>query len=153
MIRTLLRLVWDRPRLRLRPSSRSDRLPTDAAIDPHPRPRRDPAGTTAFFDGYPSAKSVDAVYDNLDFQRGVRAFLDGLPIASLYAMREGFREVGAVNGTVGIFETLMDARTLFLTANTESVYAMTWLDLRTGRWWSRARPTPLGILDDFSLGT
>jgi hypothetical protein len=53
----------------------------------------------------------------------------------------GLREVGAVNGTVGIFETLMDARTLFLTANTESVYAVTWLDLKDGRWWSRARPT------------
>ncbi|MCB1854141.1 MAG: hypothetical protein KDI05_04635, partial [Halieaceae bacterium] len=82
-------------------------------------------GPLTFFDGYPSAETVDVVYDNLDFQRGVRAFLDGLPIASLYAMREGFREVGAVNGTVGIFEDLMDARTLFLTANTESVYAMT----------------------------
>ena len=33
-------------------------------------------GTLAFFDGYPSAETVDVVYDNLDFQRGVRAFLD-----------------------------------------------------------------------------
>jgi hypothetical protein len=62
-------------------------------------------GTLSFFDGYPSPETVDAVYDNLDFQRGVRAFLDGLPIASLHAMREGLREVGAVNGTVGIFES------------------------------------------------
>jgi hypothetical protein len=51
-------------------------------------------GTLSFFDGYPSPETVDTVYDNLDFQRGVRAFLDGLPIASLYAMREGLREVG-----------------------------------------------------------
>ena len=109
-------------------------------------------GPLAFFDGYPSAKSVDAVYDNLDFQRGVRAFLDGLPIASLYAMREGFREVGAVNGTVGIFETLMDARTLFLTANTESVYAMTWLDLKDGPMVVESAPNTLGILDDFFFG-
>ena len=48
-------------------------------------------GTLEFFDGYPSAVTVDATYDNLDFQRGVRAFLDTLPIASLYAMREGIR--------------------------------------------------------------
>ncbi len=80
-------------------------------------------GPLSFFDGYPTAETVDTVYDNLDFQRGVRAFLDSLPIASLYAMREGLREAGAVNGTVGIFETLMDARTLFLTANTESLGA------------------------------
>ena len=109
-------------------------------------------GTLEFFDGYPSAKTVDAVYDNLDFQRGVRAFLDGLPIASLYAMREGLREAGVVNGTVGIFEELMDSRTLFLTANTESVYALTWLDLKDGPMVVESAPNTLGILDDFWFG-
>jgi len=44
-------------------------------------------GTLEFFDGYPSAATVDATYANLEFQRGVRAFLDTLQIASLYAMR------------------------------------------------------------------
>lgn len=109
-------------------------------------------GPLTFFDGYPSAGTVDAVYDNLDFQRGVRAFLDGLPLASLHAMREGLRQVGAVNGTVGIFEDLMDARTLFLTANTESVYAMTWLDLKDGPMIVESAPNTLGILDDFFFG-
>jgi len=42
-------------------------------------------GTLEFFDGYPSAETVESLYDNLDFQRGVRVFLDALPIASLYA--------------------------------------------------------------------
>jgi hypothetical protein len=106
-------------------------------------------GTLQFFDGYPSVGSVDTVYDNLDFQRGVRAFLDAIPIASLNAMREGFREMGAVNGTVGIFEELMDSKTLFLTANTESVYAMTWLDLSAGPMVVESPPNTLGILDDF----
>ena len=109
-------------------------------------------GTLEFFDGYPNAQTVDAVYDNLDFQRGVRAFLDALPIASLHAMREGLREVGAVNGTVGIFEDLMDARTLFLTANTESVYAFVWLDLADGPMIVESAPNTLGILDDFFFG-
>ena len=106
-------------------------------------------GTLQFFDGYPSVGSVDTVYDNLDFQRGVRAFLDAIPIASLNAMREGFREMGLVNGTVGIFEELMDSKTLFLTANTESVYAMTWLDLSAGPMVVESPPNTLGILDDF----
>ncbi len=109
-------------------------------------------GPLAFFDGFPGAETADTVYDNLDFQRGVRAFLDGLPLASLHAMREGFREVGAVNGTVGIFEDLMDARTLFLTANTESVYAVTWLDLKDGPMVVESAPDTLGILDDFFFG-
>ncbi len=109
-------------------------------------------GTLTFFDGYPDTKTVEATYDNLDFQRGVRAFLDGLPISSLYAMREGLKEVGAVDGTVGIFENLMDARTLFLTANTESVYAVTWLDLKDGPMVVESAPNTLGILDDFFFG-
>ena len=66
-------------------------------------------GTLEFFDGYPRAATVGAAYDNLDFQRGVRAFLDTLPIASLYAMREGMKGMGLVDGTVGIFEDLMDS--------------------------------------------
>ena len=106
-------------------------------------------GTLQFFDGYPSAESVAMVYDNLDFQRGVRAFLDTIPIASLYAMREGFREAGLVNGTVGVFEELMDSKTLFLTANTESVYAATWLDLTDGPIVVESPPNTLGFVDDF----
>jgi len=32
-------------------------------------------GTLEFFDGYPSAETVETVYDNLDFQRGVTSVL------------------------------------------------------------------------------
>jgi hypothetical protein len=128
------------------------RVRTDPSVNSDPDRVETRLGPLEFFDGYPNAETVEAVYDNLDFQRGVRAFLDSLPIASLYAMREGLREVGAVNGTVGIFEELMDARTLFLTANTESVYAVTWLDLKDGPMVVESAPNTLGILDDFFFG-
>jgi len=106
-------------------------------------------GTLKFFDGYPSAETVETVYENLDFQRGVRAFLDTVQIASLYAVREGFREVGSVDGTVGIYENLMDSKSLFLTPNTESIYAMTWLDLNDGPVIVESAPNTLGIVDNF----
>ena len=64
-------------------------------------------GTLEFFDGLPSAETVEKAYDHLDFMRGVRAFLDTIPMASLYAVREGLRDVGAVDGAVGIYEDLM----------------------------------------------
>ena len=32
-------------------------------------------GTLRFFDGFPDDATVQKVYDNLDFQRGVQAFL------------------------------------------------------------------------------
>jgi hypothetical protein len=105
-------------------------------------------GTLEFFDGYPDSDTVECVYDHLDFLRGVRAFLDTIQIASLDAMREGLREVGCVDGTVGIFESLMDSKTLFLTANTESVYAVTWLDLKDGPVVVEGPPNVLGFVDD-----
>lgn len=89
-------------------------------------------GTLEFFDGYPSADTVEIVYENLMFMRGIQTFLNCVPIASMEAMRAGMHDVGAVDGTVGIFEDLMDSKSLFLTANTESIYAVTWLDLENG---------------------
>ena len=42
-------------------------------------------GTLKFFDGLPDPETVQKVYDNLDFARGVEAFLTGIPAASIYA--------------------------------------------------------------------
>ena len=78
-------------------------------------------GTLAFKDGFPDDATVQKVYDNLDFQRGVQALLTTLPAASQNAMRRGIRSFGPDNQTVIIFESLMDSRSLFLTANTESL--------------------------------
>jgi hypothetical protein len=109
-------------------------------------------GRLAFFDGMPDDATTRKVFDHLDFLRGVRAFLDGLPIASMEAMRRGLQDVGCVDGTVGIFETRMDAKSLFLTANTETVYAMTWLDVSEGPMVVESPPNTLGILDDAWFG-
>ena len=46
-------------------------------------------GTLKFFDGLPDPETVQKVYDNLDFARGVEAFLTGIPAASLYAACAG----------------------------------------------------------------
>ena len=48
-------------------------------------------GILEFFDGFPTKKTVTLVYDNLDFMRGVEAFLIAMPAASIHAMREGYR--------------------------------------------------------------
>lgn len=64
-------------------------------------------------------------------------------------MRKGIRSFGPDNQTVVIFETLMDSRSLFLTANTESIYAMAWLDLKNGPIVVESPPNVLGFVDDF----
>ena len=42
-------------------------------------------GTLRFQGGYPDAASVEKLYDNLDFQRGVEVFLNSLQGASVVA--------------------------------------------------------------------
>ena len=106
-------------------------------------------GKLEFFDGVPTAETAQKAYDNIDFARGVEVFLNGIPGASLVAIRTGLREVGAVNNTVGIFETLMDSSSLFLTPNTESVYFWNWLDLKDGPMVVETPPNILGVVDDF----
>jgi hypothetical protein len=105
-------------------------------------------GTLRFFDGFPDDATVEAIYDNLDFQRGVQAFLTAMPGASVYALREGFRSQGADNQTVLVMETLMDSKSLFLTPNSESVYNLMWLDLKGGPLVIETPPNVLGIIDD-----
>jgi len=106
-------------------------------------------GTFKFFDGFPDSQTVAWSYDHLDFMRGLQVFLNAMPGASLYAMREGLKSVGVGNSTIGITESLMDSKSLFLTPNTDTVYAVGWLDLKKGPLVVETPPNILGFLDDF----
>ncbi|UCG25419.1 MAG: DUF1254 domain-containing protein [Chloroflexota bacterium] len=88
-------------------------------------------GKLKFFDGLPSKKTARKVFDNLDFLRGVEVFLNGIPAASLEALRAGHEQnlgVKACN-QVAIMDRLLDSNPLFLTGNTDTVYASLFLDL------------------------
>ena len=89
-------------------------------------------GRLEFFDGFPTAATTRTVYDNLDFLRGVEVFLNFVPMASLEGVRRGLSGMGVTSpNKVVIFDELMDSNPLFLTGNTDTVYA---LDLaRPGR--------------------
>ena len=89
-----------------------------------------PLGTYHFYDGVPSAETANAIYDRLDFVRAVDVFLNFLPAASLEAMRVGMASIGAdASNKVIVFDDLMDSNPLFLTGNTDTVYALAILDL------------------------
>ncbi len=107
-------------------------------------------GRLEFFDGFPTDETAQKAYDFLDFQRAVDTFLDEMRAASSYMLREGMREIGVTRSSqVLIFETLMDSKSLWLTPNTETVYASTFLDLKTdGPTVIESPPNVLGILDD-----
>ena len=92
-------------------------------------------GTLRFFDGSPSKDTVELVYDNLDFMRGVETFLNGMPATSIEGLRRGQAELGATDSNhVVIFDDLMDSNPIFLTGNTDTVYA-------TANTWTAQRPT------------
>ena len=106
-------------------------------------------GTLRFFDGFPDAPTVQKVYDNLDFQRGVQAFLTALPAASMFATREGYRTFGPDNKTILIAESFLDSRTLYLVANSETIYLTVWANTKDGPLVIDAPPDMLGFIDDF----
>ena len=104
-------------------------------------------GTLKFFDGFPDDATAEKVYDNLDFMRGVEAFLNAMPGASAEALRVGFVSQGADNQTVLIMEDLLDSHGLFLTGNTDSIYNLMWLDTKDGPLVIETPPNILGIID------
>lgn len=74
-------------------------------------------GTLRFFDGVPDVTSTEKIYDNLDFQRAVQAYLLALPVVNQVANRNAILALGPANTTVPIWETMVDSRTVELTAN------------------------------------
>ena len=106
-------------------------------------------GTLRFFDGFPDEATVQTVYDNLDFQRGVQAFLRSLPAAALYGLRRGIRTYGPDNQTVIFTESFTDSRQLAFVPNTETVYTCAWLDTKNGPLVIELPPNVLGFINDF----
>ena len=105
-------------------------------------------GDLEFFDGMPSEATVGKVRDFLDLSRGVETFLTAMPAVSMYAMLEGLKEAGVEPGGMVIFEDLLDARSLLLTGNSTTVYAMAELDLKEGPIVVEVPPAVLGFVND-----
>jgi hypothetical protein len=105
-------------------------------------------GELEFFDGMPSEATVEKTYDFIDLSRGVDAFLNGMPAASIYAFLEGLKQAGLEPGDLGITESLLDARGLLLTAQKTTPYAFVEIDLKNGPVVVEIPGPVLGILDD-----
>jgi hypothetical protein len=87
-------------------------------------------GELKFYDGIPTDETMEKVYDNLDFIRGVDVFLNFIPATSIEGIRLGMKSVGVDDSNeVMVFDDLMDSTPLFLTGNTDTVYALAMLDL------------------------
>ena len=106
-------------------------------------------GTLKFLDGAPYPETAERVYDYLDTMRGVDAFLKGMPGASLQALIHGNHDLGAVEcHQVVITDKLMDSASLFLTANTSTMYVIPTLNLK--RDGATVVEAPMGMLGAFN---
>jgi hypothetical protein len=105
-------------------------------------------GTLSFFDGFPDDASVQKLYDNLDFQRAVQAYLLALPAVSQVGMRKALTEWGPANSTLLIWENMVTPRTVFLTANNNTPYSLLWIDLKEDPLVAEIPPRVLGAIND-----
>ena len=95
-----------------------------------------------------ASETAQKVYDTLDFTRALNVFNNSFRGASAYAIRKGFHSIGAEDNTVVIFPELMDAKSLFLTANADTVYYLAVLDLTKGPMVIEQPPKSLGTIND-----
>lgn len=110
-------------------------------------------GTLRYFDGVPDAATVQKSYDYLDQSRAVNVFINSLPMVSMYFLRKGQAEIGAdASNKIAIWDNLMDSKTLLLTGNTSTMYAVGFLDLgKDGPTVIDLPPGMLGVLDDMAF--
>ena len=106
-------------------------------------------GTLDFKDGMPSAATSDKIYDNLVFTHAFDTFVNTMQCVNMAAIRYGMLGIGVKDNEFILFSKLMDARSLFLTANADTVYFFTMIDLTKGPMVLETPPGALGALDDF----
>ena len=68
---------------------------------------------------------------------------------NMAAIHDGIAGLGVKDNEILIFSELMDARSLFLTANADTVYFVGMIDLSHGPMVLETPPKSLGTLDDF----
>jgi hypothetical protein len=89
------------------------------------------SGDFEFKNSYPAGDAARQLRDALVFNRAVEAFLVQIPGVSWYRVWKGVAEAGTGSpNQMVIWETLMDAQTLLLTGNTETVYGLCSIDLQ-----------------------
>ena len=106
-------------------------------------------GDLSFNDGFPTEETASKVNDFVDTSRATELFINGAPVASMYAMLNGHVRIGfKANHTVGITEELMNARSLWLTPQTTTPYVHAEVDVKDGPVVVEIGSPVIGLLDD-----
>jgi len=98
--------------------------------------------------GYPTDATAQLLEDELLYVHAVEAYLNTISGVSLWAMRKGFHEVGVNDNDFIVFPNMMDGNQLFLTANMDTYYYMSFIDLSNGPMIVETPVDALGVIDD-----
>ena len=108
-------------------------------------------GTLSFPNGYPTEETAQKLYDEMDFQRAVQAYLWAFPAVSFESIRVGVkRDLGADLNDLIIADNFADTKGVWLTANDTTIYGMVNVDLSQGPVVVEIPAGPaVGLIDDF----
>lgn len=90
--------------------------------------------THSFADGYPTDETVETLFEELDFQRAVQAYIWSIPFTSMAQWQYSHTvQLGAENGQAVFLESYQD-RLGGLTYNATTPYVIPFIDLTEGPW-------------------
>ncbi len=101
--------------------------------------------------GFPTPETSRKLYDEMDFQRAVQAYLWGYPAVSFESIRlTAKHDLGMDVNDLGIADNFVDPNSVWLTANDTTIYAFVNLDVAQGPVVIDIPPGAIvGLLDDF----
>ena len=109
-------------------------------------------GALNFERGYPTAETTRKLFDEIDYQRAVQAYLWAYPAVSFESIRVATeRDFNGGLNAMFIADKFADAQSIFLTANDTTIYAYTNVDLgKSGPIVVDVPPGRIvGLIDDF----
>ena len=81
-------------------------------------------GKLRFEHGYPTKETAKRLYDEMDFQRAVQAYLWSVPLVSMQALHERLQKQDPSLQSSVIFEDLLPPSTRVFTGNNTTLYAI-----------------------------
>jgi len=109
-------------------------------------------GKLSFENGFPSEETTQKVFDEMDYQRAVQAYLWAYPAVSFESIRLATKkDLGTDLNDLIIADNYADPKGLWLTANDTTIYALANVDLgKSGPIVVEIPPGAIvGIIDDF----
>jgi hypothetical protein len=105
-------------------------------------------GTLEFADGIPSEDTARKIDAAIDFARALNVFNNSFRGASALGFVKGLQSIGVEKNSVFITSELMDSASLFLTANADTVYYFSPVDLSKGPIVIEQPSGGLGVIND-----